>query len=210
MQEKEVGFTNVDAHATSVLFSVLAQALLNEPMPSIVDDVVAVARALSRNDFQALPGESDLTQRYYDRFFVPASSSYIPLVENSIRSCHEAPDGFAYGPLVGACSDHVLRCYKAVGFDEKKLQGYAAAIASLKPDSLASELAFIAYLKQAEAAADTAETTEHWAGLAQQFAREHLLGWLPQAVVCMHASGEDFYTEVCAFAAEATDALFSV
>lgn len=197
-----------EAHACSVLFSVLAEALINEPAAQVTDEVGQVARAMGRDELSVLPDPEALKQSYYNRFAVPTSPTYVPLVESSIVHMRETEEGIAYGPLSASCSDHVAGCYAAVGFDPAALAGDRLVLLMAKPDSLAVELAFVAYLKACESEAATLEAAARCADLAAQFVREHLGRWVDSAAACLRASDDDFYAALCAFAAEAVDANF--
>ena len=159
----------------AVIAEACAEAFLNEPSAQIVDDVARVAQALGDGRFDGVVADEALRQRYSERFFVPTSPLYVPLSECSVRGAAEVEGRVRYAPASGAQTDHVLKCYRAVGFDYRALAGFGPAVGSLHPDSLAAELAFMAFLARAavEAAGEDPAASERAAELLCQFAREH-------------------------------------
>ena len=129
----------------AVIAEACAEAFLNEPSAQIVDDVARVARALGDGRLDGVVADEALRQRYSERFFVPTSPLYVPLSECSVRGAAEEEGRVRYAPVSGAQADHVLKCYRAVGFDYRALAGFGPAVGSLRPDSLAAELAFMAF-----------------------------------------------------------------
>ena len=108
-----------------------------------------------------------------------------------------------------AQADHVLKCYRAVGFDYRALAGFGPAVGSLHPDSLAAELAFMAFLARAasEAAGDDPAASGRAAELLCQFAREHANAWLPKAARLLAAGDDDLYARAAALAADAVGSI---
>ncbi len=193
----------------SVIAEACAEALVNEPSERVVGDMARVARALGDERFDAVEPDAALAQRYSDRFFVPTSPFYVPLVESSVRGAVEEGGRVTYAPATGARADHVLKCYRAVGFDYRAMEGFAPAVKSLKPDSMACELAFMAFLARAGADAAQAdpEAAKRAAELLRQFAHEHAAAWFGKAARCLRAAGDDFYARTAALAAEAVESL---
>ena len=155
-----------EARGFSVVFDACAEAFLDEPDEAIIDDVRKVAAALGQDGFDFI-ADDDLKQRYYDRLFVTSTPYYVPLIESSVARGAEDEDGvMRYASTQSDLTDHVLRCYHTVEFDFQALSGYDLAVKSLHPDSLASELAFLAFCKKREAecweSSDEAQA-EHWA-----------------------------------------------
>ena len=175
----------------AVVAEACAEAFLNEPSAQIVDDVARVARALGDGRLDGVVADEALRQRYSERFFVPTSPLYVPLSECSVRGAAEEEGRVRYAPVSGAQADHVLKCYRAVGFDYRALAGFGPAVGSLRPDSLAAELAFMAFLARAaaEAAGEDPAASERASELLRQFAREHANAWLPRAARLLAAEG---------------------
>ena len=174
-----------------------------------MDDVARVARALGDGRLDGVVADEALRQRYSERFFVPTGPLYVPLSECSVRGAAEEEGRVRYAPVSGARADHVLRCYRAVGFDYRALAGFGPAVGSLRPDSLAAELAFMAFLARAaaEAAGEDPAASERAAGLLRQFAREHANAWLPRAARLLAAGDDDLYARTAALAADAVGSI---
>lgn len=200
--------TKLQAQACSVLFSVLAQALLNEPSSRVFDDMKTVAHALGDSSFDAYSASKDMTQNYYDRFVVPSSAIYVPLIESAMRNMQETEQGRVYGQLDSSASDHVYRCYAAVGFDPRALDTDELIAIMCHFDSLGNELAFVAYLKAQEAAAKDSAQQQHSAELAERFVKEHLAKWLNRATRVMNETADDFYAKVCTLASDGLTSYF--
>lgn len=193
----------------AVIAEACAEAFLNEPSAQIVDDVARVAQALGDGRFDGVVADEALRQRYSERFFVPTSPLYVPLSECSVRGAAEEEGRVRYAPASGAQADHVLKCYRAVGFDYRALAGFGPAVGSLHPDSLAAELAFMAFLARAavEAAGEDPAASERAAELLCQFAREHANAWLPKAARLLAAGDDDLYARAAALAADAVGSI---
>ncbi len=104
----------------AVIAEACAEAFLNEPSAQIVDDVARVARALGDGRLDGVVADEALRQRYSERFFVPTGPLYVPLSECSVRGAAEEEGRVRYAPVSGAQADHVLKCYRAVGFDWRR------------------------------------------------------------------------------------------
>lgn len=180
------------ARAQATVFGVCAAALLNEPTPSLVEDIEKVSHTLGDGCFEGLVDGGDLSQCYYDRFFVPVSPYYVPLVESCVMQRRQTENGWELGSCDGPSADHVLRCYKIVGFDWRELEGCALAVQTAKPDSLAIEAAFVAFLKKAESQAEKADC-ESIGQLCDEFVRLHPARWAGDAAMLMEQKGDDFY-----------------
>ena len=172
-----------------VLAEACAEALVNEPTPEVLADLRKVAAALG--------------------MFVTTSPHYVPLIESSVANRIEADGRVSYGAVSSSKSDHVIRCYKTAGFDYTGMRGYEIAVKSLHPDSMASELAFMAFL--AEAAVEELEAGKGADGgacagerLLCDFARRHTR-WFADAARLMAATDDDLYARVAALAAETAD-----
>lgn len=199
------------AQGFSVVFDACAEVFLNEPTDRIVSDLQHVANALGMEGFAEIECGEDASQHYYNRFFVPTSPLFVPLLESSIVGGGEDEDGtMRYASTQSGRADHALRCYRAVEFDYRTLQGFPPAVSNLHPDSLAAELAFLAHCKRREAEARSAHDdgqADHWNRLARRFAREHPNGWVGKAADCLARTDDDLYARACRLAAQAVDAL---
>lgn len=191
-----------EARGASVVLDACAGALLNEPSDTVLDDMrsVVAALGLDKGSLGADKPLEWLVQRYYDRFFVAVSPLFVPCQESCLRGSWVDDGVRKYGATSSAQADHVVRCYSAAGFDWRALEGSELFLKTLKPDSLAAELAFVAYLKGCEAMADDADQAERCAALAGQFIREHVGTWLPLAARILAEGDEDFYASVVSLA----------
>lgn len=194
------------ARAQATAFGVCVAALLKEPTPSLVEDVEQVAGALGDGSFEGFAEKDELMQRYYDRFFVPVSPFYVPLIESCVVQRHRGEGGWEMGSCDGPSADHVLRCYKAAGFDWRSLEGYPLAVQAAKPDSLAIEAAFVAFLKTAESQAEKADQ-ENISRLCDEFVRLHPARWAGDAAMLMEQKGDDFYARTTRLLAQLFGAL---
>lgn len=191
------------------VMAVCAEALLNLPAEDVVANVRSVAEALGDDEFNDVVADAALEQRYYDRFFVSAHPAYVPLCEDAVRGGYMDDDRFRYGSVCGKHYAHTLTCYKAVGFDFRRIEGFEPSVSMLKPDSMASELAFLAFLADSALAAEgrDSEVAQRSRELLVTFARDHASRWFGDAVECLERFDEDFYAGVCALAAESVAAL---
>lgn len=182
----------------STLFDVCAEGFLNEPSDVVLADIRAVAHAMGNDRFDSFEASDQLTQRYYDRVLVASSVLYVPLQESCVRRSILQDNARCYASSGGAYAGHVERCYQVAGFDRGLLQGFDLALRSLRPDSLAAELAFVAFLLQ--------QPGERAVQLAVQFCTEHLGRWVGVAQECLTETNDDLYARLCAFSAEAVEA----
>ncbi len=191
------------------VMAVCAEALLNLPTEDVVADVRSVAEALGDDGFDDVVADAALEQRYYDRFFVSAHPAYVPLCEDAVRGGYMDGDRFRYGSVCGKHYAHTLTCYKAVGFDFRRLAGFEPSATTLKPDSMASELAFLVFLADSalEAEDRDPEVAQRSRELLVTFARDHACRWFDDAAECLERFDDDFYAGVCALAAEAVAVL---
>ncbi len=191
------------------VMAVCAETLLNLPTEDVVANVRSVAEALGDDGFDDVVADAALEQRYYDRFFVSAHPAYVPLCEDAVRGGYMDGDRFRYGSVCGKHYAHTLTCYKAVGFDFRRLAGFEPSVTTLKPDSMASELAFLVFLADSalEAEDRDPEVAQRSRELLVTFARDHACRWFDDAAECLERFDDDFYAGVCALAAEAVAVL---
>ena len=215
-QQHSVEHADDQARAAEALgfataFEACAAAFLNEPDEALVEKVRLVAQAVGDHGFDDVVADADLKQRYADRVFVASSPYHVPLLESCIAGSAADEHGVVrYGPSQSNRGDHVFRCYKALQFDIDGLPGSPVAVKSLKADSLAAELAFLAFMKGSEAASlqmgDRA-SAKRWHEFARTFAREHANAWVATAAKWLALSDDDFYAKACDLAAETVAAV---
>lgn len=198
----------------------VARALAQPPSAEVVGEVRRMAEALGDDRFAAVAPGDDLDQRFFNRFVVTSSPYFLPLVEGSVREAYEEEGRLRYGPLRSRHEDHVLSCYRAVGFDPAaSAWGARGAVAQgLKPDALACELEFMASLALAaggDAAADPSSAADPDAAeraaaarrLLARFSAEHARHWFGRAAEYAARTDDDFYARLIALAAESVDVL---
>ena len=189
----------------AVVAEACARALVSEPSSEVVRDVRRVAQALGMTRFDCVEPGAALRQRYSDRFFVSGGPLFAPLVESCVRGAWEQDGRRSFGTASGPAADHALRCYRAVGFDYRALEGFAPAVAQLRPDSMAVELAFMASLARRACEGGDDAAAARGVELLRRFSREHAAGWFGAAAEALRRADDDFYAGVCALAAEAAD-----
>ena len=180
----------------AALFETCARTLLEEPDAAVLSHLRGVAASLGEHGFDALEPGPELLGRYYDRMFVSSSPLYVPLVESSVARRVISGGRLVYGALAGPATDHALACYRTAGFDYQALPGYHLAVASLHPDSMACELAFLAALARAAAGGAPAAPN-----LLAQFARRHG-AWFSDAADRLARTDDDLYACVARLAAD--------
>lgn len=195
-----------EARGFAVTLDTCAAVFLNEPTEQLLDNLRTVAQAVDNADFDDIAVTSELAQRYADRIFVPSSPLYVPLLESCIAGSGVDKDGvLRYGSSQSNRGDHVFRCYKTLEFDPARLVGDPIAVKSLHADSLASELAFLAFMKGGEAQSweeGNESQATHWHELARRFAKEHPNAWIAKAAERLAVRDNDLYARTCAFAAD--------
>ncbi len=198
----EVAAADRGAHT---VYEALAEALLNVPSEQVLADVRNVAHAFGAHGFDDVVADATLEQCYYNRMFVASHPRYVALSESMVVPASMVDGRVEYASPAQGRRTRVISCYKEAGFNHKALAGFDLATQSLKADSLASELAFMAFLHHgaAEAAAQgNAAQTRTYHRLALHFLEQHLGAWAEKAARLAAASGEDFYSRLCAFAAQ--------
>lgn len=128
----------------------------------------------------------EITQEYYDLFFVPSSASYVPPFESAIIS----------KVLWGRETVHCAECYKAVGFDPFCLDIFPPLKEQRVPDHIGLQLAFLAFLAKMGAEWGDEAGAGSWQNLELQFLQEHLMNWVPGYAKAIEKCGETFYVSL--------------
>jgi|GEM_PF-2566900 len=193
------------AQGMANVFMVGAEVLALPPTDGLVAQVREVAQAFNCKAFAADRCDAALVQRFSDRFAVPNSSLYVPLVENAIRQAHIDAEKVEYGCLQGIISDHVGACYRAVGFDAHLAISSNRASLKLYDDSLSTELRFAAQLYHAMSVSTDEASFVNDLELAQCFMGDHLQKWIGKAYTCLSRTENDFYARTVWLMAAATE-----
>lgn len=146
------------------------------------------------------PDDAELAQAFFDRVAVSCSPAYVPLAEQCVRDARFADGRWSFGGMDGRHARHVAQCYEKTGFDYRQLQGCEPLARSLRPDSLATECAFMAFLLSECSAHDGRFA------YADAFLLKHLATWVDRAALICAETGDDLVTrlvaECAAFVAE--------
>lgn len=203
----------------AVVLEVCARILAGRPNLESVAELRRVAALVDAADPERCAAACEdgekidsaaLAQRFDQRFFVTSSPLYIPLSENCIRQRRVVGGQVAYGPVEGADSVHVAACYEAAGFNWRAALGAGLLAHAARPDALAAELLFAAWIARscAEAAACGDEQQARHAGaLAKLFCDQHLSRWAADAAELLAATDEDLFSQAATLAVRAVEAL---
>ena len=120
-------------------------------------------------------------QEYYDRFFVPTSSHFIPPYESAIRNRATMGEKIKFGKLETKETFHVKACYEMVSFNFHKLNMFKPLQDIHFPDHIAFEMSFMTFLVAEEKKSlekNEEEKALRWQNLQSQFLSEHLSKWI--------------------------------
>lgn len=190
-----------EALGARVIYETLAEGLVNIPSENILTDLRNIALILDEADlfdFESRIGPDSKTQlekAFYDRFFVVTHPQYIPLRESDLLAMQIKGGGVSYGkPRTGIIA-HASNCYRETGFDFRKITGYEMAIKSLKADSMASELSFMAFLHDGSSSTKSEAQALAHERLALSFLEQHLNKWASKAAD-IAANYDDIYARL--------------
>lgn len=189
------------------MYEAFAEALVAEPTGKSQDKMRRIAQQLERPlppDGLALPA---LARRFYDRFLVAPSPYYVSATESTMRDAACSKGTWQLAPGDGRHMTHVVCCYRAIGFDQRKLSGCEALVRTMRPDHIGVEAAFMAYALHREADADAgaaaeahegadAEATVPGGSFADAFLAVHLCRWTAALARYASARGRDYYAGV--------------
>lgn len=140
------------------------------------------------------PNDRELKQAFFDRLVIASSPVFVPLSEQSMRDARYRDGHWKFGAVDGSITRHVMRCYEHAGFDHRQLRGAEPLVRSLRPDALAAECAFMAFLLAGDDAAVEEATEETGRGAyADAFLDAHLGLWACDAASACEASCSDDY-----------------
>lgn len=136
----------------------------------------------------------DERQEYHDRFFVPSSARYTPLVESRIRRSKCLPSGlWSFDSAGGRYERQVEEKYRNAGFDCRRLSGYGPFLAMLKPDNVAAETAFMAFLRRDEHLSTDEAVVRARGCQAKDFLESNLCCWTDRLAEVAKWTGDDYY-----------------
>lgn len=190
------------ARSRALMYEAFAAALLDAPSPASTERMRLIAERLGVPSAAGSGSADDGERRFSERFLVASSPLYLPATESHLRDAVCEEDGsWKLAPSDGRHMTHVVRCYRQLGFEFRKLRGSQALVQSARPDHVAFEVAFVASVLLG--AAQAAERGEgHHAKAAQAFAdafvEEHLARWAARLAAFAEKTAYDYYAMVLA------------
>lgn len=170
------------------IYELLSFCLLNVPTEESLQTMIKGQEILKEliedSSAQYLIELSDLEkyeQEYYDRFFVPTSSHFIPPYESAVRNRLKSGDKTKFGKLETKETFHVKACYEMVSFNFHKLNMFKPLQDIHFPDHIAFEMSFMTFLVAEEEKSlekNDVEKALKWQNLERQFLSEHLSKWV--------------------------------
>ncbi len=189
------------------VYEMLVEALINPPDERICHDIAQVARTVGFDELEKTAKDAEdpsAAQRYYDRFFVPTSGTYIALSECRMADAEIEGGRVSFGPAANRRYEHVQALYDQAAFDFHNLKGDPLSLRQLAADSLASELAFLAFL--AKAKEEDAIPRDAADRFLCAFLKNHGINWVENAARIMKAQSNDLYAQLVELAAFAQQA----
>ena len=187
-------------------YGFLAALFLQEPKEQTLPkqlQALNIAEQYAPTSLTALV--SDISQEYFDCFFVPMSSKYTPPLE----SVFTGVSGQGRGPLVGPATQETAELYEATGFNPSDLLVFAPLKEMALPDHVGFELAFMAYLcLQEEKSAERCDkaAVKNWTEWQLHFLSEHLTCWLPKLAEALEKRQARFYAAAVSLSADWAEA----
>jgi len=171
------------------IYELLSYCFLNVPTKDSLQTMIKgqeVLRELIEDSAKSefLIEISDLDkyeQEYYDRFFVPTSSHFIPPYESAIRNRLKSGEKVKFGKLETKETFHLKSCYEMVSFNPQKLNMFKPLKDIQFPDHIAYEMSFMTFLvNEEENSLENGEEQKslRWQNLQCQFINEHLSKWI--------------------------------
>lgn len=189
------------------IYSLMAGIFLREPDPVTWSEqsqaLYRILREIGKNpeDFGKIIPEQlnihveNLRQEYFDCFFVPMSSKYVPPYESALLN-YQPEKSRPYGTLNSPEAHHVAQCYKATGFTPKKLDMFVPLKEIQFLDHAGFELAYMAMISRAEKEAwenGDLEEAAAWKEWGLRFLREHLVMWWPNFTLALEKMAPGYY-----------------
>ena len=170
-------------------YELLSYCLLNVPTKESLQSMKEVQEILkeliedgAQSEYSIEFSELEMyEQEYYDRFFVPTSSRFVPPYESSMRNSVKKGEKVKFGKLETKEAFHVKACYEMVSFNPQKLNAFNPLKEIQFPDHIAFEMSFITFLVAEEEKSleqNQKEKALRWKNLQIQFLDEHLSKWI--------------------------------
>lgn len=171
------------------IYELLSYCLLNVPTKDSLQSMIEVQEILKELIDDSTKSEYSIEfseleryeQEYYDRFFVPTSSHFVPPYESAIRNRVKKGEKVQFGKLETKEAFHVKACYEMVSFNPQKLNVFSPLKDIQFPDHIAYEMSFITFLVAEEEKSlekNQEEKALRWKNLQSQFLNEHLSKWI--------------------------------
>lgn len=193
------------------VYELLSYCLLNIPTNDILQTMIKGQEILK----ELIEDSSNLNysfetsnlekyiQEYYDRFFVPGSSLFIPPYESAVRNRFVDRGKTKYGKLDSKETFHVKVCYEIVSFKPQELNMFKPLRDIQFSDHIAFEISFMTFLLSEEEKFledGQEEKAFNCRNLQSQFLREHLIKWIEDFARLSKEKGDGLYSywlELC-------------
>ena len=186
-------------------YELLTYCLLNVPTEDVLQSMIKGQEILNylTEDSSFVGYSIDIAnlekyvQEYYDRFFVPGSSMFVPPYESSVRRRYLDGKKIKYGKLDSEETFHVKACYEMVSFKPRELNMFKPLKEIQFPDHIAYEMAFMTFLAFEELnSLEKGEKSkaENWKNLQTQFLDSHLIKWVGDLAMLSEEKGKGLYS----------------
>lgn len=191
------------------IYEFFSYAFLNLPSEELINLIKEKSeyfKELSNEsiDFIDKLNLEEITQEYYDRFFVPTSDLFVPPYESSIKNKKSGKGKSFYGPVDGKESFHVKACYELVDFKVNELNSFQPLKDNHYPDHIAFELAFMTYLINFELKAlknNAKDRASKWRKLQRDFLKDHISTWVGNYAELAKEKGQGLYSYISSLVA---------
>ncbi|GAB6174233.1 molecular chaperone TorD family protein [Paradesulfitobacterium aromaticivorans] len=184
-------------------FEFLAGIFLKEPSMAAFNEVriwaaegkdpeiLSLLQEINNQD----PGLTELTQEYYDLFFVPVSGRFVPPFEAAIvGAMRQEGRQTKFGAYWGEQTIKLASLYEQTRFHPGELEVFEPLRGLNLPDHIGFELAYMAYLIRLEGKQGAnGLSVKMIKKLEVQFLNEHLRVWLPLLVEDLRAVPQSGY-----------------
>jgi TorA maturation chaperone TorD len=185
------------------IYELLSYCLLNVPTKDSLQIMIKGQEILKEliedSGSEYLIELSDLKkyeQEYYDRFFVPTSTHFIPPYESAIRNRIKNGEKTKFGKLETKETFHVKACYEMVSFNPQNLTMFKPLKDIQFPDHIAYEMSFMTFLvgEEEKSLKKNPEKALRWQNLERQFLSEHLNKWIADYARLLEKKSKGLYS----------------